>query len=267
MLTGIRAEDFDTYDALTEIARGEIQWRTQLAEENRYILLVPHIPRRRTPHIYTAAFDRQVFLHSTDAFYQRPDNKINLMIDKLISELREDGYDVQEKVFVEGFSVGGMFAQRYALLHPERVQAVAAQGPTTLPESSYDGTPIDWPIGVNDFLSLVGHQFNREAYRKVPQFFYIGDQDIGPLNPTEIDPRGGNSPLWDMGWDYETARSWIVFLDNAFGPTDPIKLENQVRYLNSIGYDKITFKLYPGVGHQQTNEMIRDIFAFFNAQK
>ena len=269
LLTGIRA-GFDTYDALTEIAGGEIQWRTQIAEENRYILLVPHIPRRRTPHIYAAAFDRQVFLHSTDAFYQRPDIKVNLMIDTLISQLRTDGYDVQEQVFLEGFSVGGMFAQRYALLHPERVKAIAAGhcgGVITLPESHYNGTPIIWPIGINDFAPLVGDEFRRDTYEEVPQFIYIGEQDLGPTNSTEIVLGGSNSTLWDMGWDSETARSWIVFLDNAFGATHPVKLENQARYLLTLGYGNITFTVYPGVGHQQTEQMMDDTMMFFDAQR
>ena len=269
LLTGIRAEDFDTYDALTEIARGEIQRRTQLAEENRYILLVPHIPRRRTPHIYAAAFDRQVFLHSTDAFYQRPDIKVNLMIDQLIDTLRTDGYNIQDRVFVEGFSVGGGFAHRYALLHPERVQAVAAHigGDFTLPEPTFDGTELVWPMGVGDFSSLVGREFQRDIYRAIPQFFYIGELDVIQGDPTQIDPGGSNSPIWDYGFDYESARSWIEYVINAYGETDPVQAETIVRYLLTLGYDNITFRVYPGVGHQQTEQMMDDIMMFFDAQR
>ena len=232
-------------------------WRMSLADEHKYVLLVPVIPRPATNHVYAVAFDWKVFLDSTDPFCQKPDVKVNLMIDKLTSDLRSDGYDVHDKVFVDGFSAGAMFAQRYTLLHPERVQAIAAGqcgGAMTLPESSYNGTQMDWPVGVNDFLSLVGCEFDQNAYRQVPQFIYIGDQDTN------------NSTLWGTGELWRT-QSQIDFLNNTFGDTDPVRLENQVNYLNSIGYDNITFTEYVGVGHQFTSEMINDFLAFFSAHR
>ena len=176
-----------------------------------------------------------------------------------MEDLRNSGYNVQDKVYIDGFSAGAMFTQRYALLHPERIQALAAGqcgGAMTLPESIYDSIPMNWPVGVNDFKSLVGYKFDQEAYRQVPQYIYIGDQD-------------NNTTLFWVSDYNEVWRSpgQIYFLKSTFGDTDPIRLQNQVSYLNNLGYINITFELYPGIGHQLTGDMLNDVFAFFYAHK
>ncbi len=77
---------------------------------------------------------------------------------------------------LEGFSLGGMFAQRYALLRPERVQAVSAGhcgGTLILPQSTYNETVMNWPVGVSKFESLVGQPFNEEVYKQIPQYIYV----------------------------------------------------------------------------------------------
>jgi pimeloyl-ACP methyl ester carboxylesterase len=246
----------DNYDEITAESQQQADWKTSLADEHKFIMLVPVIPRPATNHVYAVAFDWKVFLDSTDPFCQRPDLKVNLMIDQFISDLRNDGYNVDDKVFVDGFSAGAMFAQRYALLHPERVHAIAAGqcgGAMTLPESVYTdtiATQMDWPVGVYDFSPLVGYEFDQDAYRQVAQFIYIGDQDTT------------NSTLWGPGELWRT-QSQIDFLNSTFGYTDPVRLENQASYLVGLDYD-VTFKLYPGIGHQFTSEMINDTFSFFH---
>jgi len=221
-------------------------------------MLVPVIPRPATNYVYAVAFDWKVFLPTSDPFVQRPDIKVNLMIDRLVTDLRQMGYDVDDKVFVDGFSAGAMFAQRYALLQPERIRAIAAGqcgGAMTLPESTYASavaTAMEWPVGVSDFSSLVGEDFDRDAYQQVSQLIYIGDQDT--TNSTLSAP-GEPGELW-------RTQAQIDFLNAEFGNTDPVRLEGQASYLADLGYD-VSFKLYPGVGHQFTNRMIDDTFAFF----
>jgi pimeloyl-ACP methyl ester carboxylesterase len=245
----------DDYEEITAESQQQAAWRTSLAEEHGYIMLVPVIPRPATDHAYAVAFDWKVFLDSTDPFCQRPDFKVNLMMDQFTEDLRNAGYSVDDKVFIDGYSAGAMFAQRYTLLHPERVHAIAAGqcgGAMTLPESVYTATTtteMEWPVGVRDFPSLVGYPFNLEAYREVAQFIYIGDEDTT------------NSTLWGTGELWRT-QSQIDFLNSRFGDTDPVRLESQASYLADLDYD-IAFRLYPGVGHQFTSQMIDDTFAFF----
>jgi len=129
---------------------------------------------------YPAAFDVNSFLGATEPFYSRADVQANLMIDSLILSLESDGYNVQAKVFVEGFSTGGMFSQRYGVLHPERIKALAAGhigGFITLPIYEYDYTDLNWPLGLNDYEILIGNQFKFNEYANLPQFLYIGEND------------------------------------------------------------------------------------------
>lgn len=242
------------YDDNTEAVRSIIQGKANLPQAQGFILLGASIPRSQPSDIYAVAFDKKCFLESTDPFYQRPDLKINMMIDQLIIDLIEEGYNVHDKVFLEGFSNEAMFAQRYCLLHPERVQAIAAGqcgGYLTLPVGTYLETPLEWAIGVNDFKGLVAYSFNQEVYEQVPQFIYIGDQDNlnSHFNPN---PSG----FW--------TQEQIDFINNIFGNTDPIRIENECNYMTEIGCN-IQFKLYPGVGHEITSEMNDDVWTFLRS--
>ena len=246
----------ENYEEIIEESRIQAAWTGSRARDLQAVLLVPVVPTSPRYVYYPVAFDVTSFLDSTPSFYQRADLEVNLMIDKLLSDLRTDGYKMSDKVFIEGFSAGGMFAQRYTLLHPERVQAIAAGhcgGTFTLPESSYNGVQIDWPVGINDFFSLVGNEFDRDAYLQVPQYIYIGDQD------TRI-TLDGVQVLW-------RSQSQIFFIQNTFGYYGPEILEKQLGYLNSIGYNNIMFRMYPGVGHKHTSTMLTDSLDFLRAHR
>lgn len=186
------------------------------------------------------------------------------MIDELTADLKRDGYQVPDRVFVEGYSSGAMFAQRYALLHLPRVKAIAAGqcgGNFTLPESSYQGYTLNWPVGISNLQALAGLSFDQASYREIAQFIYIGDLDTG---------EGGSTIVWNRDWGPQymwESVDQLDFLKSHFGETDPVRLQNQIDYLNSIGYTNITFKLYEGVAHNFTGQMARDVMAFLDAQR
>jgi len=258
---------YQDYDSAIEDTKMYTGHRSVLAERYNYVLLKPVIPREFDPNwggseIYVGAFDRRVFSEITNSFLQRPDLKVTQMIDRLKNQLRAEGYQVMDKVMLEGFSLGGMFAQRYALLHPERVQAVAAGhagGTLILPEITLNGTAMNWPVGVNDFESLAGKPFNRETYKQIPQYIYIGDHDD---NRTVV-KYPGDSFYTDEEVD---------FLSAAFGGSPPTMLKNQSEYLQKLGYN-IQFELYPNesTGPQTHGTAlagsVEDVFAFFDANK
>jgi hypothetical protein len=215
LVAGLHGSVTGKYDEVTELSRVMAEERTAWADKYRYILLVPVVPR--SGQFYPVAFDLASFRGATDPFYQRPDLKVNLMIDQFISDLRTEGYNVHGKVFIEGKSAGGMFAQRYTLLHPERVWAIVAGaghcgGAITLPESFCNSTPMDYAVGVNDFSSLVGYEFDRSTYMQVPQFIYIGEYDTEHTTVTP-DHIGG---FW-------TSQDQVDFLNDHFGDTDPVR--------------------------------------------
>lgn len=228
---------------------------------DQFILLAPAIPRRTDPDAYPVAFDLASFRTSND-FYSRADLEVNLMIDKLIADLSMGGYQVSDKVMIEGYSAGAMFAQRYALLHPEHVKAIAAGqcgGNFTLPISEYEGQTLNWPVGINNIESLAGRKFEPNSYSGIAQYIYIGDLDTGEGGTTTVYNR--LHPTWGVNSLWESLRQ-MEFLHTHFGETDPVRLQKQVDYLKSIGYDNIEFKLYQGARHELNNQMISDFMDF-----
>jgi len=250
------------YNFAKEIADVDTWWRGKnYSEGNQLIILGAALPYGE---IYPSTFDRQSFWESTDPFYQRADLKINLMIDRFTEKLSSAGYDMHQKVFVDGYSSGGAFAFGYSVLHPDRVQAVSAGGIgfVNLPLIEYNGEVLDWPIGTNDYYSLMGKEFDFETFKNIPIFVYVGENDTVWFNDTVH----GNSPLF---WENE---SQPIFLNIVFGDTLPIRVKNQTDLLIGLGCN-LKFKMYIGLGHDDISFYkspeiyINDVLSFINQQK
>jgi pimeloyl-ACP methyl ester carboxylesterase len=260
LITGVNGGLYD-YGEATETAKGMLRERLGWPHIENFVLLAPAIPRRKDPYVYPVAFDLNNF-HESDNFYTRADLKVLRMIDALIDELALDGYNVSKRVMIEGFSSGGMFAQRFALLHPERVQAIAGGhcgGNFTLPLSEYEGVTLNWPVGINNLEELTGITFDPDSYMAVSQFIFIGALDTGEGGTTIV--WHWLHPTWGTNEHWESVDQMEFLLTN-FGETDPVRLQNQVGYLNTIGYTNIEFRLYPGVGHELTRSMVDDLMGF-----
>jgi len=219
--------------------------KSALVKNQGYILIVPVIPSNRISPLY---MDNDSF-NATDSFYRRADLKVLQMIDKLLYILRKEGYDVDDKIFLEGFSAGGIFAQRFPILHPTRVQATGvghAGGFLMHPESFYNSVELNWPIGTNDFEEVVGYEFDRETYKNVPHYVFIGSED------TDVDG------LWKP--------EYIDFLKSNFGLTAHENIENQSNYFKAQGYN-YTFEIYPGLGHTHHFYMRQGAYEFFETHR
>lgn len=74
-----------------------------------------------------------------------------------------------------GYSGGGQFVNRFALLHPERLWAVSigAPGSVTLLDPQHD-----WWVGVRDMQARFGKALNLEALRKVAVHMIVGKADL-----------------------------------------------------------------------------------------
>lgn len=224
------------------------------AESHKFILLTPVIPRDLHAPIYAVAFDKRIFT-KVDPFFQRPDLEVVKMVEILKQNLEKGRIVVKDKIFIEGFSAGGMFAQRFALLHPELVKAIAvgqSGGALTLPVEEYKNRKMDWPLGIYGFEQLTGNPFNMDAYKNVSQFIYIGSDDN---NNSTV--QYGNE-IWN--------NSQVNTL-NMFGKTDPIRIKSQVDYLHSIDLNNIHFKLYPGYKHSCSGDQVADLLTFFEKNK
>jgi pimeloyl-ACP methyl ester carboxylesterase len=168
--TGKIDDDLTVHDASSKrLAEG----RRSLGSNLKVVLLVPVFPRPKTDwRIYTHALDRDSLLTEKKEL-RRFDLQLISMIDNARERLRVDGLRVDERVMMYGFSASGMFTNRFAMLHPDRVKAAAFGSPggwALAPIASWKGKALRYPIGTTDFETITGKELDLERLRKVPLF-------------------------------------------------------------------------------------------------
>ncbi|WP_433503283.1 alpha/beta hydrolase [Pseudonocardia halophobica] len=85
-----------------------------------------------------------------------------------------------DRFHLHGFSGGGQFAHRFALLHPERLASVSVGAPGRITRID-PGTP--WWLGTADVEERFGRRLDLPTLRTVPVQMVVGDRD---LDTTEI---------------------------------------------------------------------------------
>jgi len=234
------------------ITRREGQY-TDIASKIGAVVLVPVFPRPKTAwKIYTHALDRDS-LTTDKKEYKRFDLQLLAMIDHARRSLEQEKLRTDKRVLLMGFSASGMFSDRFAFLHPERVKAAAVGSPggwPIAPVSVYREKKLRYPIGVDDLESVAGRGLKIKSLRKVSFFVYLGDQDDNDSVP--------------FGDGYEEEDKELIF--ELFGKT-PVERWEISKKLYQENRLRAEFKLYPGIKHTITKEIMADITAFLQAHK
>jgi hypothetical protein len=211
--------------------------RHKVADELGVVLLVPAFIRPGEDwQIYTHALDRDS-LTTERADLKRIDLQLIAMIDHARLLLTDSGIQTDERIFIQGFSASGMFANRFTILHPERVKAAAIGSPggfPILPVETYAGESLPYPAGLFDIESLTGQPFNAEVYNAIPQLIYMGSLD------------DNDSLDFADGWEEETVR----VVDRLFG-ADPLSRWKEAQSVYEGSGANVRFLLIDGVGHDR----------------
>ena len=211
--------------------------------------LVPVFPRPVAhDSIYTHALDRDCLTTDIDGL-ERLDLQLIAMIEDAGARLRERGWKVADRVLIAGFSASGMFANRFTVLHPERVLAAAIGAPggwPIAPVRQWQGHVLPYPVGVSDLSDLVGFEFREEVYRKVPHFFFMGGKDEN------------DSVVYLDGYSESDQR--LVF--DLFGEAPGERWYTAEKIYRFMGA-RAEFRLYPGSGHEVSDRMNEDVGRFF----
>lgn len=186
------------------------------------------------------------------------------------------GKSVAEKVFLNGYSASGVFAQRFALIHPEVVSKCCvggAVGTIPIPDET-----LPYPCGIKDFEELFNREFDLENYKQISFAYYVGEHEAsrpgnyrkdgnsafrqvigkdGRKEMKESDPSIPIMPKHDMSYhprsmDFETGE---IFRKH-YGETMQDRLESAIEYYTQNGYD-FKSKMYRGVAHNDVR--YRDI--------
>ena len=231
----------------------ETSYATTIARKLKIPLLVPVFPRPGGDRwrLYTHALDRDTLLIK-EGELRRIDLQLIKMIDHAQKLLRHNNMKVNKKVFMNGFSASGTFTNRFAILHPTVVRAVATGGVNsipTFPTDRWNNTIMRYPIGIADVKEIAGIDFDEAAYKKVSQYIYMGALD----NNDTVPYRDAYDEV-----DAELVKSLI----GAEMMPDRWNVSQSIYKALEIPAQFVT---YENTGHQIKNEMIDDIVAFFEA--
>jgi pimeloyl-ACP methyl ester carboxylesterase len=198
--------------------------------------------------IYTHALDRDS-LTTDKKEYARFDIQLVAMIDDARRRLAEENIGIEKRVLIYGFSASGMFTNRFAFLHPDRVLAAAVGSPggwPIAPSEEFQGKKLRYPIGVDDLKAVAGKKIDIDKVRGVKFFVFLGDKD------------DNDSVVFGDG--YEPEDKELVF--SLFGKT-PVERWEKSKKLYEKAKLNAEFKLYPDIGHTLTPAIIDDVNTFF----
>lgn len=186
---------------------------------------------------------------------ERPDLDIVQCINSAKEIMKkEHGVNLNDKIFLNGYSATAVAAQRFALLHPELIDTLCvggASGSIPIPNPQ-----LDYPLGTKNFRQLFGKDFNEEAYRKIIFNYYVGE--LEPL--TESSDRNGQIyPMHDMSYMERSVPSIQgeqyrqMYGQDMFARADTI-----VKILQKDGY-KISHQVLPNIAHNdmEANDIMK----------
>lgn len=262
--TSERDERFESGKNDIEQGRGR-----SLADELHVPTVVALIPARDDERSFYLLDHNS--LQVSDPPHERLDLQVLAMVEDARDRLADDPDlpPIAEKFHMDGYSSNGEFIEQFALLHPDRVNAlsVGGNGAVTLPKTELDddidpiGEPeaetLPWPVGVADLEELTGDEFDKEAWLAVDQFRYIGEDD-------QWDPFEHDHPR-----EYRHSQRYLHLGD-----------DRQELLLEIFGWEQVTerfvtaresyenigaaaeFEVYEDTGHEVTGEIQRDIGRF-----
>ena len=235
-----------------EAAKGEAMRASKLADAIGCPLLVPVFPRPAADaNIYTHALDRDV-LTCGKRDIGRLDLQLAAMVQDAGDHLRNRNIRVGPKLLLFGFSASGMFVNRFTILHPEMVAAVASGSPggwPIAPSAEYHGASLRYPIGIADLKSLVGEEVNMGELRRVPMYMFLGGND------------SNDSVVFRDSYEEDDERLIMA----RFGVTLQQRWKIAESLYRSAGLSA-QFVLYPSVAHEVTPQMEADVVKFFSRE-
>ena len=169
-------------------------------------------------------------------YLQEGEIRYDTLLLAMVAEVAEKYRQDWSRFAIFGFSGGGHFSHRFAILHPQRLWAasIGAPGSVTLLDPDRD-----WWVGIRDLPTRFGITFDPVALARVPVQMVVGEAD---LETWEITHRPGSS-------------SWMEGANDA-GATRPERLRSLADSFRAAGVT-VQFDLVPGVSHDRMKVLDR----------
>ena len=248
--TGRVSDDLEVHHAAAAALARDSSVGNFVAKALRIPLLVPVFPRpASTGNVYTHSLDRDTMLIA-DGPLKRLDLQLLAMMADAQPRLAAMKRPVGSKVLLNGFSASGLFANRFALLHPQAVAAVACGGINgfiTLPLAQLKSRPLPFPVGIGDLEKIAGRSFDRPAYFAIPQFAYMGAEETN------------DAVVYRDAYSDEERTLIFELLGRTMMP-DRWEAVQAVYQAEKV---PIQFRTYAGIGHGTDARINKEVAEFF----
>lgn len=178
----------------------------------------------------------------------RIDEQVVRIINKSKAILKNEvGLAASDKIFLNGYSSSGVFAQRFALLHPDVVETACIGGASgSIPVPTKD---LSYPLGIADYEQLTGKEFDFENYSKIKFRYYVGELETQNKSNTRVDDFGNLAPIHDMSYFNRSVPVDVGKKQREiFGKDMFSRAERTIQVLKSLGID-IQHEIILGRGH------------------
>lgn len=213
-------------------------------------VLIPILPSVSGGVPYYQQLLKECFDVSSDNNFYR----IDLQVLNIIRDAKEKlskKVEINEKVFLNGYSSSGVFAQRFALLHPDIVDTLCvggASGSIPIPI-----TELEYPLGILDFEKITGKPFDLDAYSQIKFRYYVGSLEDSRKTFERYDENGDYAPMHDMSYFDRSVPHLIGEKQrNMFGRDMIKRAQNQILLMNEMGLD-IKQTVFLGRTHNNYN--------------
>jgi pimeloyl-ACP methyl ester carboxylesterase len=215
---------FVTVHGITRNAKEHAVYFAPFAEHYGVILVAPLFPKHRFSGYQRLGYE---------AKGERPDHAL----DRIVSEAGQLTGAHTDKLFMFGYSGGGQFVHRYALVYPQRVERIvsAAAGWYTFPDPD-----VVYPRGVKKVPAFPDTALGPARFLRIPASIMVGEQDIKRddkfRKSQKLDRHQGTTRL-------ERGKNWVTAMRAAA----------RAHHLDTP-YD---FQVLPGCNHSFKNCMER----------
>lgn len=222
----------------------------RLIEVAKAPIVCPVIPDLNGEEPDYQQLSRECFIFP-NAKLKRIDLKVIECIENAKNKIQElTGKRMGKKTFVHGYSASGVFAQRFAFIHPELVSRCCiggAAGDIPVPIES-----IGYPIGISDYENLFGKKFDANAHRNIKFAYYVAENEAKEDGTYDINgnlvkfDRFGNkidknqisAPMHDMSYRLRTVPREVGRKQReVFGQDLDERWKNSIEFLRKNGYD------------------------------
>ena len=214
-------------------------------------IVVPLIPSYKD-YPYLQQLSQACFSLSSDDRNYRIDEQVVRIIGKSKSILeKEKRLLVKDRIFLNGYSSSGVFAQRFALLHPDIVETACiggASGSIPIPTEK-----LAYPLGIADYISLTGKRFDLESYSKIKFRYYVGELETQNKSDSRFDDFGQPAPMHDMSYFDRSVPPEVGKCQRSILGTEMFsRAKKSIQILQSLGIDA-QHKIILRRGHNNIN--------------